>query len=116
MKALLSKLWADDKGAVMAAELVLIIGLTVIGIIPGLVALRNAENATLADIGNALLAINLDFSFSGFAILGSATPGTGGTTIAQVGGVSFATTNVTFFYSSEGLGNVYTVPAVNPAP
>src|SRR5438105_4168242 len=57
MRSLFSKLWADDKGAVVAPELILIVGILVIGLIPGLVALRNAEDASLADIGNELLAI-----------------------------------------------------------
>ncbi|HVS40498.1 MAG TPA: hypothetical protein VMS17_33380 [Gemmataceae bacterium] len=120
MSALLCKLWSDDTGAVVSSELILVIALVVIGVIPGLVSLRNGENASLGDIANALLAVNLNFSFSGFAI---------GTqhfsptflvihnNFAQVGGVSFSGTNSTFFASAEGNANFnVAVPPVNPAP
>ncbi|HVS38941.1 MAG TPA: hypothetical protein VMS17_25510 [Gemmataceae bacterium] len=111
MQSLIAKLWTDDRGAVVSAEVVLVISLTVIGIIPGLVALRNAENASLADIGNALLAVQTSFSFAGFSIVA------GGTTIATVGGVSYSASNTTFFTSAESNDNFTTVvPPVNPAP
>ena len=116
MRSLISKMWADDQGAVVAPELILIVTLVVIGIIPGLVALRNAENATLADIGNELLAIQTNFSFSGFAITGSGAAALGAT-IAQVGGLSFSTTNTTYFVSTESnIDNGYATTPVNPAP
>src|SRR5438067_1440505 len=109
MRSLLSKMWADDKGAVVAPEVVLVVALTVIGAIPGLVALRNAENASLADLGNALLAIQTNFSFAGFAIVSSP----GGATVAQVGGASFTAANTTFFASAEVTGNNVSVGPVD---
>jgi hypothetical protein len=112
MRSLLSKFWADDKGAVINAELILVVTLTVIGIIPGLIALRNCENASLATTGNALLAIQTGFSFAPFTILGS-----GGNTIATVNGGFFSVTGATVLISSSvGTTNSFTQTAVNPAP
>ena len=112
MRNLLTKLWADDKGAVVAPEIVLILAITVIGIIPGLVALRNTTNASLATVGNSLLAIQTGFSFAPFTILGS-----GGATIATVDGAVFTVTAATFLVSSSvGTTNTYASTAVNPAP
>jgi hypothetical protein len=83
MHSLLSRLWADDKGAIVSMELVLIGTLLVFGLIPGMVALRNATNAALATQGTELLSAQTGFSFSGYSIL------VGTTTIAQVNGNSF---------------------------
>lgn len=78
----LRRLWADDRGAVISVELVLIIGILIFGIIPGLVALRNSVIAALGTVGNVISTVVPSFTFSGFAI-GRAG---GGGTIAQVGG------------------------------
>ena len=44
---MLHQLWNDDVGALYATEYVLLSGLTVFGLLPGLVALRNATNSSL---------------------------------------------------------------------
>jgi hypothetical protein len=48
------KLWNDDAGALIAMEWLLVGTILVIGIIPGLVALRNAIAAELQEQANAL--------------------------------------------------------------
>jgi Flp pilus assembly pilin Flp len=48
MRALLRKLWRDDTGALLATEWVFMAVILVIGVVPGMVALRNAMNAALA--------------------------------------------------------------------
>ena len=113
MYSLLSKLWADDKGAVLAPELILIVVLTIIGIIPGLIALRNTENAALATLGNELLSIQTGFSFEPFTIVGSG----GAATIATVDGGFLSVTGATYLVSSSvGTTNSFAQTAVNPAP
>lgn len=91
MQNLFRRLWADDRGAVISTELVLVIGILIFGIIPGLVALRNSVISALATIGNTLTNLVPSFTYSGFSIgrLG------GGGTIAQVQGylVSSSSTN-----------------------
>jgi Flp pilus assembly pilin Flp len=52
MRAILSRFWADDKGAVISVEMILVIAILVFGIIPGLIALRNSINAFLGSIAN----------------------------------------------------------------
>jgi Flp pilus assembly pilin Flp len=86
MRNLLERLWADDKGAIISVEMILIIGILLFGIIPGLVAMRNSINAAFGTIGNILTRIVPNFTFSGWAYIAS--PG-GGSTIAQVGGYEF---------------------------
>lgn len=82
MNSMLRRLWADDRGAVISTEMVLVIGILVFGVIPGLVALRNSIVASLGTMGNVLTSLVPSFTFSGFAIGRS----TGGGTIAQVQG------------------------------
>src|SRR5207244_3216190 len=48
MSNVLRRLWADDRGAVISTELVLVIAILIFGIIPGLVALRNSVIAAPA--------------------------------------------------------------------
>ena len=109
----LRQLWADDHGAVISTELVLVIGILIFGIIPGLVALRNSVIAGLATCGNILTALVPSFTFSGFAIgrIG------GGGTIAQVQGyqVDPSTTNRLTASQTDPI-NVGTSVIIPPAP
>lgn len=85
--SMLRRLWNDDQGAIISVEWILIVAILLFGLIPGLVALRNSINASMATIGNILLQIVPSFTFSGFG-LGA---GGGGTNnIAQVGGFAFS--------------------------
>lgn len=64
MPALLGRCWDDDRAAVLSVELILIIGVLVFGMIPGLVALRNGANAALISAANLFIALSPTFSFS----------------------------------------------------
>lgn len=64
MSALFRRLWADDRAAVLSVELILIIGVLVFGMIPGLVALRNGANAALISTANLFVALSPTFSYS----------------------------------------------------
>ncbi len=68
MRSLFSKLWADDKGVVLSAELALLLAIVVIGIIPGLVALRNAANSKLGTLANGILAVNDSYQYATYSI------------------------------------------------
>jgi Flp pilus assembly pilin Flp len=83
MAILLKRLWADDEGAIISVEMILIIGILLFGIIPGFVAMRNSINASFGTIGNILVRLVPSFTYSGWAFVG--TPG-GGSTIALVQG------------------------------
>jgi Flp pilus assembly pilin Flp len=112
MSKLLAQLWNDDQGAVISTELVLVIGILVFGIIPGLVALRNSVNASLATIGNVLGNITPSFTFSGYAIGAQS----GGSTIALVGGLQLDYTTNTDLTASQVAPIVGTYVVVLPAP
>jgi hypothetical protein len=113
MSSLIRRLWADDRGAVISTELVLVIGILIFGIIPGLVALRNSVIAALGTIGNTLTDLVPSFTYSGFAIGRQS----GGGTIAQVQGYQVDTTPANFLTGSQltpiSLGTLAVIP---PAP
>lgn len=64
----LSRLWHEDVGAIVSAEIVLIMTLLVIGMIVGLKSLRDSIVTELADIAQAFA--NFDQSFSFCAVTG----------------------------------------------
>jgi len=107
------RLWADDRGAVISTELVLIIGIMIFGLIPGLVAMRNSVIAALGTIGNTLADLVPSFTYSGFAIARQA----GGGTIAQVQGYQVDPSTVNKLTSSQlapiSLTSIAVIP---PAP
>jgi Flp pilus assembly pilin Flp len=108
---LLKRLWADDRGAIISIEFILIVAILIFGLIPGLVALRNSIDAALATIGNILTVVVPNFTFSGFGI------GNDGTNIAQVGGLVFAPSSNLVLTSSQLPPIPYgTFVQVDPAP
>jgi hypothetical protein len=113
MTSLFRRLWADDRGAVISTELVLVIGILIFGIIPGLVALRNSVIAALGTIGNVLNTVIPSFTFSGFAIGRQA----GGSTIAQVQGYQLDPTTTNRLTGSQITPiQVGTLVVIPPAP
>jgi Flp pilus assembly pilin Flp len=64
---MLKRLWLDEGGAILSAELCLIMVLLVIGMIVGLTALRDAVDYQLADIAGAIGAIDASYSWTGLA-------------------------------------------------
>ena len=69
------RLWADDGGALIAVEWVFVATILVLGIITGLIAVRQAVIAELNDFANAVLSLNQSFSFSGQSNCQSSTAG-----------------------------------------
>jgi Flp pilus assembly pilin Flp len=65
MQRLMSKLWQDDCGALIASEFLFVATILVIGIIVGLSAVRDAVNVELSEFANALLALSQGFAISG---------------------------------------------------
>jgi Flp pilus assembly pilin Flp len=113
MTNLLSKLWADDDGAVISVEFILVVSILVFGIIPGLVALRNSVNAALTSTGNLLNALLPSFTFSGWVVGASA----GGNDVAQVNGFQRDFSQTTYLTADQtapvALPTIIIVP---PAP
>jgi len=69
------RLWRDDAGALIATEWVFVATILVLGIITGLVAVRQAVIAELGDFANAVLSLNQSFSFTGQVNCQSSTAG-----------------------------------------
>ena len=63
---MLRKLWNDECGAVISAELVLVLTILVIGVIVGLSEVAVAVNTELNDISNAIGSLDQSFAFTGF--------------------------------------------------
>lgn len=80
---MLRALWNDEQGVVIAAELVLILTVLVLGIIVGLSELQNAVVQELNDVAEAIGSLNQTFYFSGF------TSSTGHHLKAKMAGSSF---------------------------
>jgi hypothetical protein len=62
---LLRRLWNDDCGALLATEWIFVATLLVIGIIPGLIAIRQGALNGLVDFANGVGALDQSYSFSG---------------------------------------------------
>ena len=62
---ILGRLWNDERGFIISAELVLIATILVIGMIVGLVSLRNQVVQELVDVGQAIGSVSQSFAYSG---------------------------------------------------
>ena len=65
-----SRLWRDERGFLVSLEIVLSAVLLVFGVLAGMQALRDATIQELADLGDAISAINEGF------VSGTTTPST----------------------------------------
>jgi hypothetical protein len=62
---LLKKLWNDDFGFVITSELLLIVTILVIGLIVGMVAVRDAVVQELGDVAAAIGALDQSYQYNG---------------------------------------------------
>ena len=63
---MLMKLWNDEAGFIISAELVLVATLLVIGLIVGLSEVQHAVVSELNDVADAIGELNQSYSYSGF--------------------------------------------------
>lgn len=61
----LKRLWRDDAGFVATSDLILISAILVLGTIVGLVTLRDQVVQELADVAQAIAALNQSYSYEG---------------------------------------------------
>ena len=73
------KLWNDESGVIISAELVLVLSIAVLSMIVGLAEVASAVNTELNDVANAIGALNQSFSVTGF----------GSTTLTKVKAYTF---------------------------
>ncbi len=73
---MIRQLWNDDQGAVIVtSEILFLFTILVLGLITGMVALRQAVISELTESAQALLALNQSYSFSGQSNCESSTAG-----------------------------------------
>ncbi|MBS0209993.1 MAG: hypothetical protein JSS27_13675 [Planctomycetes bacterium] len=65
---LCARLWKEEVGAIVSAEIVLVMTILVIGVIVGLKSVRDSVVSELADVAQAIA--NLDQSYSYSAVVG----------------------------------------------
>jgi Flp pilus assembly pilin Flp len=75
MRNMMRKFWSDDQGALIATEYLFVATILVIGTAVGLAGLRDAINAELTELGNALLALSQGFTVSGISGSSGSTDG-----------------------------------------
>jgi Flp pilus assembly pilin Flp len=63
---MLKRLLSDEVGAIISAELVMVMTILVIGVIAGLTEVALAVNAELNDVGNAIGAMDQSYMYTGF--------------------------------------------------
>ena len=61
----LAKLWGETSGALISAELILVATILVIGLLAGLVTVRDQVVQELGDVAAAISSLNQSYSFSG---------------------------------------------------
>ena len=61
----MQKLFNDEAGFVISAELILVLTIAVLGMVVGLVAVRDAALNEMNDLSHAIGAIDQSFSFTG---------------------------------------------------
>ena len=67
MHPLMYSLWADDRGAILSIEFLLIATILVLGLVVGLTTLRNAVAAEFAALADAILTLSVGYSFGGLS-------------------------------------------------
>ncbi|MDA0835848.1 MAG: hypothetical protein O2955_15995 [Planctomycetota bacterium] len=64
---MLCKMWNDEAGFIVSAELVLVATILVIGMIVGLSEIQHAVVQELGDVGEAIGSINQSYGYTGFS-------------------------------------------------
>lgn len=70
--SILNRLWNDEAGAVLSAEIVLVATILVIGSIVGLKSVRDAVVGELADVAQAITNVDQSYSYTGITGHGAA--------------------------------------------
>ncbi|MFO0902719.1 MAG: hypothetical protein U0939_06950 [Pirellulales bacterium] len=74
---MLKKLWKDEAGFVVSAELILIATIAVIGLVVGLAAVRDGVTSELSDVAGAIQDVNQSYDINGVVGHSAATAGFG---------------------------------------
>jgi Flp pilus assembly pilin Flp len=80
MKTMIRKLWKNEDGFVISIELILVATILVIGLAAGLGQLRDSVVAELADLGNAIGALDQSYGIGAVQNQAGTSDGSNGTT------------------------------------
>ena len=72
---LMNRLWNDEAGFIISTELMIVATILVLGMIVGLVSIRDQIVQELADVAEAISEFNQTFSFTGVSGHNSSTAG-----------------------------------------
>ena len=70
---MIKRLWNDEAGAILSAEVVLVATILVIGVVTGLTSVRDAVVTELADVGQAIANVDQSYTVHGSLAHSSAT-------------------------------------------
>ncbi|MGC3969139.1 MAG: hypothetical protein QM775_17775 [Pirellulales bacterium] len=65
MKTVFARMWNEEAGAVVSAEIMLAATILVLGVIVGLKSVRDSVVTELADVGQAIANVNQSYCYSG---------------------------------------------------
>jgi len=65
MKSSIIRLWTEETGAIVSAEIMLIATILVLGVIVGLKSVRDSVVTELADVAQAIANVNQSYCYSG---------------------------------------------------
>jgi hypothetical protein len=74
---MLKKFWNDEAGAIISAELVLVLTIAVIAMVVGLTSVRDSVVTELADVAQAIANVDQSYTYYGVAGHSSAAAGSG---------------------------------------
>jgi hypothetical protein len=84
MRTLMFRLWRDDRGTgLLTGEFLFLFTILVLGVITGLVAVRQAMISELTETAQSMMALNQSFSFSGQSNCQSSTAGSSASDITN---------------------------------
>jgi hypothetical protein len=75
MRNFMSKLWNEDRGALLATEWVFVSTIMVIGVVAGLKSVQQAVVTELEDLANAVGSLSQSYTFSGTSGCAGSTSG-----------------------------------------
>jgi Flp pilus assembly pilin Flp len=75
MRNFMSKLWNDDRGALIATEWVFVSTIMVIGVVAGLKSVQQAVVTELEDMANAVGSLSQSYTFAGTSGCAASTTG-----------------------------------------
>lgn len=80
---MLRKLWNDEAGAIVSAEIVLVATILVIAMVTGLASLRDAVVTELADVGAAIANVDQTYTVGGITAHSAAISSSGYSDVAD---------------------------------